>query len=146
MFSILSYFRARTLRRFFRTARDRRGITILIVILVLTAILSISAGVLNVVVGQLAISGQAKDSFLALYAADEGIEKWLFLDRVSVPVAPPTRSGNRVTSSGMSYSFKLEASPSSCADPTNTMLTVSGQDAPLMGGTPHVKRGFQLCY
>ncbi|MDP3772381.1 MAG: pilus assembly PilX N-terminal domain-containing protein [bacterium] len=144
MFFVPFHFRARMLRHISRTARDRRGITILIVILVLTAILSISAGVLNVVVGQLAISGQARDSFRALYAADEGIEKWLFLDRGAMgPVG--TLSDDRTTTSGMSYRFNLEAAPSSCADPTNTMLTVSGQDAPI-GGTPHVKRGFQLCY
>lgn len=146
MFFLRPYRTIRMIRRVFGTARERRGITILIVVLVLTAILSISAGVLNVVIGQLTISGQVHDSFRALYAADEAIEKWLFLDRVLGPIAPPTQSGPRNTAvSGTSYSFTLRASPTGCTDSTNTMLTVSGQDTPL-GGTPHVKRGFQLCY
>ena len=63
----------------------KRGITLLLVILVLTALLSISLGIFNVVFTELRISGEISDSFAALYAADEAIEWGLYLDRIQTP-------------------------------------------------------------
>src|SRR3989344_2612838 len=59
----------------------QKGITLLLVILVLTPLLSISLGVFAVVFTELRISGEIADSFVALYAADEAIERGLYLDR-----------------------------------------------------------------
>ncbi len=61
---------------------ERAGITLLLVILILSAILSISLGILDVVLGEFRISGEITDSFIALYAADQGIERILYDDRV----------------------------------------------------------------
>ncbi|MFY9462279.1 MAG: hypothetical protein WAP51_03710 [Candidatus Sungiibacteriota bacterium] len=59
----------------------QRGITLLLVILVLTSLLSISLGIFTVVFSQLRLSGEIADSFVALYAANEAIERGLYLDR-----------------------------------------------------------------
>src|SRR3989338_10000544 len=52
---------------------QKQGITLLLVVVLLSAILSISIGIFNVVYGEFRISGEVADSFRALYAADEGI-------------------------------------------------------------------------
>ncbi|TSC78668.1 MAG: hypothetical protein G01um101433_129 [Parcubacteria group bacterium Gr01-1014_33] len=56
--------------------------TLLLVIVILSAILSIGIGVFSSIYGQLIISGQAENSLRALYAADQGIEKMLYRSRV----------------------------------------------------------------
>ena len=56
--------------------------TLLLVVVLLSAILSISIGIFNIIFGQLQISGEIGDSFRALSSADEGIEKMLYRDRV----------------------------------------------------------------
>lgn len=56
---------------------------LLLVVLILAAILSIATGIFNVVFGELRIAGEISDSFQALYAADEGMERMLYCDRVS---------------------------------------------------------------
>ena len=65
------------LTNYFHTADKgrQRGITLLLVILVLSAVLSISIGIFAVVYGELRISGEISDSFVALYGADAGLEK-----------------------------------------------------------------------
>lgn len=65
----------------------RPGIALLLVILILSALLAVSAGIFTTVFGQLRISEEVADSFTALYAADEGIERLLYEDLVtdSVP-------------------------------------------------------------
>lgn len=63
------------------------GQILLLVILLLSAILSISLSIFNTVFAELQISGEMSNSFKALYAADEGMEKLSYDDRVtnSVP-------------------------------------------------------------
>ncbi|MDP3727104.1 MAG: hypothetical protein Q8R35_00515 [bacterium] len=76
----------------FGTYRQRRGITLLLVVLILSALLSISLGILDVVLGEFKISGEISDSFVALYAADLGVERILYDDRVGTSICPG--SGN----------------------------------------------------
>lgn len=57
--------------------------TLLLVILIISSLLSISLGIFDVVLGEFRISGEITDSFIALYAADLGIEKVLYDDRVA---------------------------------------------------------------
>ena len=73
---------------------QQKGITLLLVIVLLTAILSISIGVFMIVYGQLLISGEIGSSFIALYAADQAIEKMLYLDRPGNKCDPPNPSCN----------------------------------------------------
>lgn len=74
----------REIQKIFRRALSRlhrqRGITLLLVMVLLSAILSISVGIFNVVVGEFRISGEVSDSFQAFYAADQGAERAYYQD------------------------------------------------------------------
>lgn len=59
-------------------ARQREGMTLLLVILILAALLSISIGIFNVVFGEIQLSGELNNAFVAFYAADEGVERLLY--------------------------------------------------------------------
>lgn len=56
--------------------------TLLLVVLLLAAFLSIAAGIFQIAFTEYRLSGELSDSFRALYAADEGIERLFFYDRV----------------------------------------------------------------
>lgn len=66
-----------------------KGITLLLVVLVLSALLSISLGIVSSVLTEIRLSGELADSFKALYAADFGIEKLYYLDRVADAICNP---------------------------------------------------------
>lgn len=79
----------------FHSAFERRGVVLLLVILILAAMLSISISIFDSVLGEFRISGEITDSFTALYAADQGMEKMLYENRVSSEAwACPGRTGN----------------------------------------------------
>lgn len=73
-----------------------RGIVLLMVLLILSSLLSISIGIFNLTIGEIRASGEITDSFVAFYAADEGIEKTLYLDRVSQNIVCVNAQGNPV--------------------------------------------------
>jgi hypothetical protein len=87
----------------------RRGITLLLVILILSSLFSISIGIFNVVFGELRISGEINDSFIALYAADQGAERHLYIDRSSVSGGLPDGfdTGEVAVISGGCYRLKV---------------------------------------
>jgi len=60
---------------------SRGGLTILLTVLILSALLSISISIYTVILGELRLSGELADSFVALYAADRGLEAKLYDDR-----------------------------------------------------------------
>ena len=90
---------------------EKQGITLLLVVVLLSALLTISIGIFNVVFGQILISGEVGDSFRALYAADEGLEKLLYRDRVLRDTCIPSpsctekSSAKVVVQSGGCYEF-----------------------------------------
>src|SRR3989344_9167761 len=61
---------------------EREGMTLLLVVVLLAAFLSIAAGIFQIAFTEYRLSGELSDSFRALYAADEGIERLFFYDRV----------------------------------------------------------------
>lgn len=61
----------------------KRGITLLLVILVSSALMAISLGIFNITFIELRISGELSNTFQALYASDQLIEYVLYRDRVS---------------------------------------------------------------
>ena len=67
---------------------QRDGITLLIAVVLLSAILSISFGVFQIIYSQFLLSGEMQNSFDAFYAADQGIEKYVMLDRDGTPLDP----------------------------------------------------------
>lgn len=66
--------------KYFHTG-EKKGVILLLVVIVLTAIFSISIGVFGVIIGQVSISETFENSNIALYAADQGIEHTLYRDR-----------------------------------------------------------------
>lgn len=125
---------------------DERGITLLLVVVLLSAILSISVGIFNVVFGQIRISGEIADSFVAFYAADQGIEKILYRDRVLEDVCASEQGaschieGPTDVASGACYSVRVSKIAS------QTDIVVFGQYR--CGSSPNrvVKRGFDVSY
>ncbi|OHA02698.1 MAG: hypothetical protein A3J10_01430 [Candidatus Sungbacteria bacterium RIFCSPLOWO2_02_FULL_54_10] len=125
---------------------QKQGITLLLVVVLLSAILSISIGIFNVVYGEFRISGEVADSFRALYAADEGIERTLYRDRQDnaictviqgvdcfVAVDVPVRSGGQ-------YSVRVSK------EGGVTAVVVAGQNREGANAARIVKRGFQVRY
>lgn len=66
----------------------KEGISLLLVVVLLSALFSISIGIFNLTLGQFLISGEIADSFVALYASDHAIERVLYKDRVAQTVCP----------------------------------------------------------
>jgi hypothetical protein len=60
------------------TFKDRRGITLLIAVLTSGLLLSISLSIFNIALKELIISSSGRDSHIAFYAADSGIECALY--------------------------------------------------------------------
>ena len=128
----------------FASAPRRAGITLLLVVLVLSGLLSISLGIVDVVLGEFRISGEITDSFIALYAADQGIEQILYSDRVQNSICPGggSCSYGPVTVSlanGSCYTLRLNRSGS------NTAVVATGEyrcASPALA----VKRAFEATY
>ena len=85
----------------------RRGFTLLIAILVVGIVLAIGLSILNITLKEFLLSGIARESVIALNAADSGMECILYWDRssegdkfdvVGEPTAPPP--GSTITCMG----------------------------------------------
>lgn len=131
-----------------RNLKFRQGITLLLVVVILSAILAISIGVFNIMFGQLIISGELGASFRALYTTDEGIEKLLYRDRIekSACVGGPKASCETGTSmptqAGGCYDYRIDKTP----PPSDTAIVVTAT-YPCGGSIRRsVKRSFQVTY
>lgn len=123
------------------------GITLLLVVVILSALFSISIGIFNVVFGELRISGEIADSFVAFYAADQGIERTLYLDREQNAICTISAGENcyvvsppiSVTSGGC-YGIRVNKISNT------TQIIAYGQYR--CGSNPArvVKRGFMVTY
>lgn len=86
MTSMVFKFQVSSFKFFRRAARsEQRGIAFLLVVVLLSAMFAISVGIFNAIFGQLIISGEIANSFLSLYAADQGIERALYCNRSTPP-------------------------------------------------------------
>lgn len=66
--------------------RQRQGITLLLVILVMSGLMTVSIGIFNISFTELRIFGELTSSFRAFYAADRIFEYALKLDREGAPL------------------------------------------------------------
>ncbi|GEM_PF-1741437 len=125
---------------------QQQGITLLLVIVLLSAILSISVGIFNVVLGEFRISGEASDSFRALYAADQGIERTLYRDRRQQGLCTVAEGTDCFVAEGVGVPseacYTVRVSKASGA----TTIVIAGQYR--CGSNPArvVKRGFEVTY
>lgn len=77
---------------------NQLGVTLLISVVVLSAIFSISIGMFNLVFVQIVLSGESADSFRAFFASDQGTEALLYRHRVLLqPLCPISSTCDPVT-------------------------------------------------
>ena len=137
-----------TMRLFIRRKKmveyNSRGQTLILVIMLVTAILAITLGILNVIIGQIQISGDAEQSFQALYAADQGIEKWFYIDRnqSDVTSAGIPLSESSTLPSGACYYYQIDKSSTA----PNTQINSYGINKCPASGRVLVKRALQAAY
>lgn len=141
-----------------------KGITLLLVVVILSAVLSISIGIFGVIFGQLLISGEAGDSLRALYAADQGVERTLYRDRTGRAVpeqgnlangyAEDSREAN-LRGGGLAAGSCYTAQAQKNSATRETTITVTGQyrelsDQAICGAGSDtqrvVKRRFEVRY
>ena len=128
-----------------KRVQNRDGVILLLVVIILTAIFSISVGVFSVIIGQVSTSETFESSYLALFAADQSIERTLYRDRAE---------GDFPT--GTTIVLPVEISPGVCMStttvvkillPQSTTITAAGINAPC--GTISARttaRAFQTTY
>lgn len=130
------------------TVSNRKGFTLLLMVALLTAFLSIGMGVVNILLGQVIIIGQAQESFKALYATDIAMERTLYRDRVqnACTIFPHCSAGIIPLPNGACYSVNVQVGPSaSCPGPSTRCIVVTGQN--VCGGIQRfVRRSFDVKY
>lgn len=128
----------------FSNGVQKKGITLLLAILISSAASLLSLGVFMIIFGELGISTASKESMKAFYAADTGVECSLYYDLVvkttfatSTYAASPASftvncNGSSVTGTYIadgigggtfSYSFTVTGGSSSCSTVTVTKMS-----------------------
>src|SRR3989344_1678483 len=132
-----------------KTVNARRGVVLLFVMLVLSALLSIASGIFTLTLGQILITGRAEDSFRALYSTDQGLERTLYREFVSFSLnCSPTCTENSEfiypseIPSGGCYTADITRSGS----PSVTTIKIVGQYRYPATAGRLVKRAFEYTY
>lgn len=60
----------------------QEGITMLLTLLITAALMAMSGSIFSFLITELRMSGELSDSFYAMYAADEGMERAFYDDRI----------------------------------------------------------------
>lgn len=123
--------------------KSKKGITLLLVILITTSLMSIAIAVFNFVITELRISGELSDSFYAIQSADQGLEKMLYLDRVI-----GTRSESSVISDSISNGacYTTTITKSTIASTTITTIQSIGKYQCTEGSLRQSTRSLQTTY
>jgi len=135
------------------TSRSEGGFTLLYSVLVTGLLLSIGLAIFNIALKEIQLSGTARDSQFAFYAADAGMECALYFDvqqdAFNVASFPPdiTCTGQTVSvSGGGAYGipaiFTLDFSNVS-SEPYCAIVSVLKEEIPRR--TTIVSRGFSTC-
>src|SRR3989344_3678709 len=112
----------------------KHGFTLLLSILVVSVVLSVGLGIFDIMTKELKLSGIGRESQIAFYAADAGIECFFYWEIKHPGLAdsafePATGVTNRISCAGNNnieikgsspYSFNLPLSDNSCAKITVT--------------------------
>ena len=120
--------------------------TLLLMIVLLAAFFSIGVGIANVLVGQVILVGQAGDSFVAFYAADRGIERALYRDRVqNLCGSPGACNESQALPGNACYDTVILIPANGCNGGNNRCITVSAKNL-CAGSDRYVQRKFDLRY
>lgn len=130
------------------TVNQERGITLLLVVVILSAILSIGIGIFNVILGQILLTGEVGDSFRALYASDQGIERTLYRDRSSGSPLADGSSENSTTAGLSGGALSLNSCYFMTVSKSGGITTIRANGEYPCGGTGSrfLKRGFEVTY
>lgn len=88
--------------------RAREGVTLLLVVVLLTVLLSVSLEIFNLIYGETLISGELSDSFVAMYAADQAIERTEYLDRDDTELAKGNSDGPIAVGNNSCFIFTID--------------------------------------
>ena len=137
----------------------KRGVTLLLAIFISALAISLGLGIFTIIFGELGLSGTFKQSLVALYAADSGIECALFWDIKQQAFSTSTSNsincaGNTVFVGGSTLStFDLNLSNNSCAHVrlqktgSETIITSLGENIACgLTGPRTVQRGLEVKY
>lgn len=122
-------------------ARSKDGITLLITVVLLSAILTVALGAFQIIYGQFLLSGEMQNSFDAFYAADQGIDKGLNMDRDGTPFVcspSPCTGTSAVLPSGACYDYIINKTG-------GTTIQIFGRHTCTLGRRL-VLRGLQVSY
>jgi len=117
-----------------KTIKQKDGAILLLVVIILTAIFSISIGVFGVIIGQVSASETFENSNIAFYAADQSIERTLYRDRqendfpcASLPCPPVTIPQQPAASGGCMGVATITKTANPAPPPAAiTQISVSG--------------------
>ncbi len=136
-----------------------RGITVLLVVIIISVLFSISIGIFNIVFGELRLSGEITDSFVASFAADQSIERALYRDRMlPAPLCPGVgtacyaEDSSAVTAlqnllpTGVCYNLSVDKTLNADGVTIDTKLTSIGTYRCGAGQSRVVKRSYELTY
>ncbi|OGF61958.1 hypothetical protein A2926_00560 [Candidatus Giovannonibacteria bacterium RIFCSPLOWO2_01_FULL_44_40] len=138
----------------------KRGVTLLLAIFISTLATSLGLGIFAIIFGELGISGVAKESLVALYAADSGAECAIYWDIKQQAFSTTTSSsincaGSDFTVGGSPLSiFDLTLPNDSCAhiqvqkSDGGTTVTSLGSNNSCDSASPSrtVQRGLEVTY
>ena len=125
----------------------QKGITLLLVVVILSVLLSISLGIFNLVFGQIKISGEIADSFVAFYNADRAIEKFLYIDRVGGGLGDGyTEDTTADANANWCYKIIINKTEALCGIGNTACIKSIGQYRCGTNPSRAVKRGFQVVY
>ncbi len=120
---------------------DSRGITILLVLLIVSSLLVISTSIFNFVIAELRISGALNDSFYAVYAADEAMERALYQDRIEGSyVGPGVFTITDTALNGSCYTATITKTE------TETTIKTVGKYQCTAGSPRQTQRSFEVRY
>lgn len=134
----------------------KKGFTLLFTVIFISASLAISLGLSGLIMGQIQLSGTGRDSQLAFYAADTGVECARYWDGAKNSFATSSQSmincagSDHAVGGGLISSFGLNLDNGSCAEVTvdktgltETVITSLGRN-PCEGRK--VERGLRVRY
>jgi len=137
---------------------NQKGITLLLAVFISSLILTLGMGIYTLLFGQVGFSSTAKESLLAFYAADSGIECALFWDIQNNSFS--TSSTSDITCNDDSFSvggasglseFTINFADGSCAEVeviknSETAITSLGKNICQAGSAKTLQRGLRVNY
>ena len=127
--------------------KRNKGMALLLVVLIVTSLMTIALSIFNFIITELKISGETADSFYAIAAADQGMEKAFYVGRVIGPYPDdcpnvPNCTETKNLSNGSCYTFTADTS----SIIGTTILTSVGKFECAVGSLRQSTRSLQSSY